>query len=203
LSKQELMDAVWPNIHVGDDSLFQCIREIRTALGDDERQLIKLVSGQGYLFTAEVSIDPATTGTQGPLPVNVPPAEAGVTADAPPRGLFGVRRSAALAVVGCCAIVALAVAATMVVPGIVFGHRPPTIAVMPITAADGDGETTAMAANVTTRLADGMAKIGNIRVSAPSAAPQVSANGLRCAGRTTEEPGDVGRARAHDPVRDR
>ena len=33
LSKQELMDAVWPNVHVGDDSLFQCIKEIRTALG--------------------------------------------------------------------------------------------------------------------------------------------------------------------------
>ena len=27
LSKQELMQAVWPNIHVGEDSLFQCIRE--------------------------------------------------------------------------------------------------------------------------------------------------------------------------------
>ena len=50
LSKQDLIDAIWPNIHVGDDSLFQCVREIRTALGDDQRQLIKLVSGRGYLF---------------------------------------------------------------------------------------------------------------------------------------------------------
>ncbi len=38
LSKQQLMEAVWPNVHVGEDSLFQCIREIRTALGDDKRQ---------------------------------------------------------------------------------------------------------------------------------------------------------------------
>ena len=52
VSKQEIMDVVWPNVHVGDDSLFQCIRELRTALGDDQRKLIKLVSGQGYLFTA-------------------------------------------------------------------------------------------------------------------------------------------------------
>ena len=65
VSKQELMDAVWPNIHVGDDSLFQCIREIRTALGDDQRQLIKLVSGRGYLFAAEVSTDPPTTAAPG------------------------------------------------------------------------------------------------------------------------------------------
>ena len=54
LSKQQLMETVWPNVHVGEDSLFQCIREIRTALGDEERQLIKLVSGRGYLFEAEV-----------------------------------------------------------------------------------------------------------------------------------------------------
>ncbi|MBA2402200.1 MAG: winged helix-turn-helix domain-containing protein, partial [Bradyrhizobium sp.] len=54
LSKQDLIDAIWPNVHVGDDSLFQCIREIRAALGDDQRQLIKLVSGRGYLFEADV-----------------------------------------------------------------------------------------------------------------------------------------------------
>ena len=30
LSKQELMEAIWPNVHVGEDSLFQCIREIRS-----------------------------------------------------------------------------------------------------------------------------------------------------------------------------
>lgn len=50
LRKQDLMEAVWPNVHVGEDSLFQCIREIRTALGDDQRQMVKLVSGRGYLF---------------------------------------------------------------------------------------------------------------------------------------------------------
>ncbi|WP_265442186.1 winged helix-turn-helix domain-containing protein [Bradyrhizobium sp. SEMIA] len=54
LSKQELMEAVWPNVHVGEDSLFQCIRELRNALGDDRRQLIKLASGGGYLLAAEV-----------------------------------------------------------------------------------------------------------------------------------------------------
>jgi DNA-binding winged helix-turn-helix (wHTH) protein len=44
LSKQDLIEAIWPNVHVGEDSLFQCVREIRTALGDDRRQLIRLVS---------------------------------------------------------------------------------------------------------------------------------------------------------------
>ena len=31
IDKRDLMDAVWPGIHVGEDSLFQCIREIRQA----------------------------------------------------------------------------------------------------------------------------------------------------------------------------
>ena len=49
------MEAVWPNVHVGEDSLFQCIREIRTALGDDKRQVVRVISGRGYLFQAEVT----------------------------------------------------------------------------------------------------------------------------------------------------
>ena len=55
LTKQELLDAIWPGVHVGEDSLFQCIREIRSALGDDQRQTVKLVSGRGYHFAADVS----------------------------------------------------------------------------------------------------------------------------------------------------
>ena len=57
LSKQQLMEAAWPNVHVGEDSLFQCIREIRTALGDDKRQVVRVISGRGYLFEAQVTAD--------------------------------------------------------------------------------------------------------------------------------------------------
>jgi DNA-binding winged helix-turn-helix (wHTH) protein len=67
LSKQKLMETVWPNVRVGEDNLFQCIRELRSALGDDQRQLIKLVSGRGYLFDAEMSTEPADK-TPAPLP---------------------------------------------------------------------------------------------------------------------------------------
>jgi DNA-binding winged helix-turn-helix (wHTH) protein/tetratricopeptide (TPR) repeat protein/TolB-like protein len=176
VSKQELMDAVWPNVHVGDDSLFQCIRELRTALGDDQRQLIKLVSGRGYLFTAEVSIDPASAAAQIPPPAAASPAEASAPAEAaPPWRLLGLRRPAALAAAGLGVVIALAVVATMIGPGVLFGRRPPTIAVMPIAAAGSDREVTAMAANLTTRLADGLAKIENIRVSAPH--PALPSNG--------------------------
>jgi DNA-binding winged helix-turn-helix (wHTH) protein/tetratricopeptide (TPR) repeat protein len=167
LSKQELMDAVWPNIHVGDDSLFQCIREIRTALGDDQRQLIKVVSGRGYLFTAEVLTESATTGAQAP--VHRPAADAGTPA-APPGRWFGLPRPAAFTATGLGAI-GLAIVAVMFWPGVLTGHRPPIIAVMPIDAPGGSGEVAAMAADTTRRLADGLARIENIRVEASPTAP--------------------------------
>jgi TolB-like protein/DNA-binding winged helix-turn-helix (wHTH) protein len=50
VSKDEIMSAVWPNIAVTDDSLVQCVTEIRKALGDDEHSIIKTVPKRGYVF---------------------------------------------------------------------------------------------------------------------------------------------------------
>jgi len=55
VSKSELYQAIWPNVVVSDDSLVQCIRELRQKLGDDEHRLIKTVSRRGYLLDATVS----------------------------------------------------------------------------------------------------------------------------------------------------
>jgi DNA-binding winged helix-turn-helix (wHTH) protein len=53
--KQELLETVWPKVTVCDDSLVQCIRELRQKLGDDDRRLIKTVSRRGYLLDVTVS----------------------------------------------------------------------------------------------------------------------------------------------------
>ena len=50
VSKDELMAAVWPGIAVTDDSLVQCITEIRKALGDDAHTIIKTAPKRGYVF---------------------------------------------------------------------------------------------------------------------------------------------------------
>src|SRR5262249_45678884 len=57
VSKQELFERVWPNVSVCDDSLVQCIRELRQKLGDDDHKLIKTVSRRGYLLDATISVD--------------------------------------------------------------------------------------------------------------------------------------------------
>jgi predicted ATPase/DNA-binding winged helix-turn-helix (wHTH) protein len=55
IGKQELMQAVWPDAFVTDDSLVQCTLELRRALDDRRQQLLKTVPRRGYLFTAEVT----------------------------------------------------------------------------------------------------------------------------------------------------
>src|SRR4051812_16550566 len=50
VTKDELMEAVWPGTAVTDDSLVQCIHEIRRALCDEDHALLKTVPRRGYRF---------------------------------------------------------------------------------------------------------------------------------------------------------
>jgi len=61
ISKQELMQAVWPDAFVTDDSLVQCALELRRALEDRTQQLLKTVPRRGYLFAGAVIQIPAPT----------------------------------------------------------------------------------------------------------------------------------------------
>ena len=174
LSKQELMEAVWPNVHVGEDSLFQCIRELRTALGDDRRQLIKLASGGGYLLAAEVVAVP-TAREQAEVPLSAPieeaepPAEVVAAAARPRRALLGMsRQTMVAALAGLCAIImGLAVAVPVLKPDLLSRRTPPRLAVVPVLDGSNEPRGAAMAAELTARLTDGFAKIQNISVLAP------------------------------------
>jgi len=55
IGKQELMQAVWPDSFVTDDSLVQCTLELRRALDDRDQQLLKTVPRRGYVFTEKVT----------------------------------------------------------------------------------------------------------------------------------------------------
>lgn len=62
VTKDELMRTIWPGVVVTDDSLVQCIKDIRDALSDTEQRIVKTVPRRGYLFAAEVSAGPALNG---------------------------------------------------------------------------------------------------------------------------------------------
>src|SRR2546421_6963028 len=56
VTKNELIDHIWPDTAVTDNTLEQCLAEIRKVLGDNSRhpQFIKTVPRAGYRFIAQV-----------------------------------------------------------------------------------------------------------------------------------------------------
>jgi len=57
LSKEQLFQAVWPNIVVTEDVLKRCIAELRRAFDDDAREprIIETISKRGYRLLAPVT----------------------------------------------------------------------------------------------------------------------------------------------------
>jgi len=48
VEKDDLIAAAWAGRSISDDSLVQCIKDIRTALNDRDRQLLRTAVGRGY-----------------------------------------------------------------------------------------------------------------------------------------------------------
>lgn len=96
VSKAELLDAVWPNLYVTENSLVQCISDIREALGAHGPSTLKTVARRGYIFSAadataasNVVEASAVAKLPGPASVDGPPAPA-------PQLTGTVRRSVVL-----------------------------------------------------------------------------------------------------------
>jgi DNA-binding winged helix-turn-helix (wHTH) protein/TolB-like protein/Flp pilus assembly protein TadD len=101
LAKDELLGAVWPDVVVTDDSVSQCVSELRAALGDRDASLIKTVSRRGYLLDAAVRTEAAPTA--GPVSADAaPPSQvstptASPAAEVPRAGRRRPRVAAAVA----------------------------------------------------------------------------------------------------------
>jgi DNA-binding winged helix-turn-helix (wHTH) protein/hemoglobin-like flavoprotein len=74
VTRDEIFDAVWSDVVVGPASLSRAIREVRKALGDDGRNMVKTVPGHGFRFVAPaddlpVAVSPtaAPAGGRGAL----------------------------------------------------------------------------------------------------------------------------------------
>src|SRR6266849_11041766 len=64
VTKDELLEVNWPGVTVTEDSLTQCISEIRRALGDAGRDLIRTVPRRGYMI-----VFPERSSIEADLPV--------------------------------------------------------------------------------------------------------------------------------------
>ena len=56
ITKQELLDAIWPGVYVADGALKVCVREVRRALDDDAKapRFVETAHRRGYRFIAAV-----------------------------------------------------------------------------------------------------------------------------------------------------
>ncbi|MGK2927849.1 MAG: winged helix-turn-helix domain-containing protein [Lysobacterales bacterium] len=72
VSREKLIEAVWPGVVVIDNSLTQCLIEIRKALGDDGKTMVRTVQRRGYLFDVPVRV---VQSDQPPSPLPAVPSE--------------------------------------------------------------------------------------------------------------------------------
>src|SRR5215470_6526747 len=76
VTKEQLLDALWPGANVTDNALAQAVSELREALGDDAStpRYIKTVTRRGYRFIAPVEAQNAVPAPPAPPPVAFPSA---------------------------------------------------------------------------------------------------------------------------------
>jgi len=145
VGKDELMGAVWGEVAVTDDSLVQCLIEIRRVLGGELDQYIKTVPRRGYIFDAQVSIG------EIPAPLTSPPM--------PPTSKPGGIRRLGLPAALVAAAIAIGLLAYAMYRG-PDGGKVRTIAVLPFKEIGTGPESDALGLGMTDAL---ITKLSNVR----------------------------------------
>jgi TolB-like protein/DNA-binding winged helix-turn-helix (wHTH) protein len=142
VSKDELMKAVWPGVFVTDDSLVQCVRDVRRALRDDNQSVLKAVPKRGYklVIAAEES------------------------RLAPP----GRRRMAAVAALAVFAAIVAGAVWRFIDRADKSGSRAvlPSVAVLPLSAISGEADEQRLADGLTEDIITDLARFPEFRVIA-------------------------------------
>ena len=58
LSKQALVEQVWPGRVISDATLVSSIKDVRQAINDADQSIIQTLHGHGYRFNAQISVQP-------------------------------------------------------------------------------------------------------------------------------------------------
>jgi TolB-like protein/DNA-binding winged helix-turn-helix (wHTH) protein len=156
-TKDEIIQAIWPDVIATDDSLARCISDVRHALDDSDQRVIKTVPGRGYVFAAPVTVAP----------------DALSPAAAPQRGAQQATRwrsPAYLYSIALAALLGLAAAGV----GIWQWHAPaglplpdrPSIAVLPFTNMSGDAGQDYFSDGIFQDLSTSLSKFGQLFVIA-------------------------------------
>lgn len=71
VTKDELLEAIWPGLVVTDGSLTQAVSDVRVSLGETGRRLIKTVPKRGYLLVADAVQPPVRPLRRTNLPAEL------------------------------------------------------------------------------------------------------------------------------------
>ncbi|PTE12374.1 winged helix-turn-helix domain-containing protein [Mesorhizobium helmanticense] len=148
VTKDELIEAVWLGIAVTEDSLFQCIHEIRRALHDEARTILQTAPKRGYRLVLSVNGEKRPAGLAAAGFV-----ESSLEAAAPIPEAMAARRSRKPLRAS---LVVTIVAALGIIGATIWHIRPsqrtlegiPSIAVLPFHVIDSDETTKRFASGI-------------------------------------------------------
>jgi TolB-like protein/DNA-binding winged helix-turn-helix (wHTH) protein/thioredoxin-like negative regulator of GroEL len=188
ISKAELIQRIWPDTAVTDDSLVQCLMDVRRALGDDAQQIIKTVPRRGYLFDKPVSegrpTAPVTTYTEETAGVQVIIEEVETngravseTSSLPAASSIGVisadsaleRLTAAIKLHRWGAVVGVLTLAVVAVAAILYLTRPgeaiDSVAVMTFVNVNADPNTEYLCEGISDSIINNLSELPGLKVS--------------------------------------
>ena len=187
ISKAELIEKIWPDAAVTDDSLVQCLIEVRRALGDDAQQIIKTVPRRGYIFEKPVESGPGaplttykdeTTGVQviieeeetnGHGVIATPRLPATSSALFPEHKATSIERLTTAIkqhrLMTATAVLALAVAAAAVIYFSRPGESIDSVAVMPFVNVNADPSMDYLSEGISDSIINNLSELPSLRVS--------------------------------------
>ena len=166
VGKSELMESVWKDVAVTDDSLVQSLMEIRRALGQAEG-IVKTVRGRGYLFDTGVEMV-----TKDAVPTQGQDPHRDQTTDSSARDETSTNRPGLSSALVVAAVIA-GIAAIVWWIGLSARRQASTpaptgtirsIAVLPLQNQSRDQEQEYFADGITDELITQLGKIGSLRV---------------------------------------
>ena len=169
VSREALLEAAWPGLVVGDDSLTQVILKLRKALGDAPQRpaYIETIAKRGYRIVARVR----------PLPQTPPEPATEALGQALVAGPRGGRRAAALVALGVAGVVIVVAALATIArewttdpladPPATVGavaSALPTLAIAPFDALGDDPRVDVLARGMTADLLTDLSKLSGLSI---------------------------------------
>ena len=157
LTKEELLDALWPDVVVQENNLTQQVSLLRKLLGDGD--WIETIPRVGYRFTGKVQVETeATAVIEGDSPFLVLPA----SPDAPPRS-WQVRAS-----VGVISLLLVAATVLLIAKRHLVADEPPkairSLAILPLRSLATNGSLDPLGSGIADAVTHHLASLESLEV---------------------------------------